>query len=137
EKEVGGEFLDFQLHLMLHWDPQVHHAQPGQQWEQNLRRNWSLSGRQAIERALDEHKKLVTEFDSIAAGIETTLGGTAMQFRRLRDEELFCLIKRSLNPLSSNSASYRGTSPTGSYESIRSRISNVSIEGESDDYLKI
>jgi len=58
EKESSGEFLDFRLHVMLHWDSQVQHTPQGKQWEQKLRRNWSLSGQQSIQRAHDEHKKL-------------------------------------------------------------------------------
>ena len=136
EKETAGEFLDFRLHLMLRWDPQVHQVQAGREWEQRLRSN-SLSARGSVERAREEHKKLVREFDSILAGIETTLGGTGMQFRRLADDELFLVMKQSLNPVSADLAAYRRTFPTTQHESIRSRISNVSIEGEGDDYLKV
>jgi type IV secretory pathway VirB4 component len=137
EKEAAGEFLDFRLHLMLHWDPLVHHVQPGQEWERKLRRTWRLSAQQVIERARQEHEKLVREFDSILAGIETTLGGAEMHFRRLDDDELFILIQKSLNPVSVNMLDYRRTNLSTKYESVRSRISNVSIEGEGDDYLKI
>jgi len=137
EKEGAGEFLDFRLHLVFRWDPQVHQVQANQEWEQRLRRNWKLSAPRAVERAHEEHEKLVGEFESILAGIETTLGGTGMQFRRLDDDELFLLIKQSLNPFSAESLPIRRTRPTTQFESVRSRISNVSVEGEGDDYLKI
>jgi len=137
EKELSGEFLDFRLHLMLHWDPRVHHTQPNQEWEEKLRRNWTLSGQHSIERAYDEHEKLLAEFNSILTGVETTLDGTGMHFRRLVDDELFVLIQQSLNPLYSAPVAHRRTTRFGEYESARSRISNVSIESEADDYLKI
>src|SRR2546427_8062733 len=137
EKEAAGEFLDFRLHLMLHWDPLVHHVQAGQEWEQKVLRTWRLSAQQAIERARQEHETLVREFEPILAGSETTLRGTGMQFRRLNDEELFLLMQQSLNPVSVGILAYRRTNPPIQYESVRSRISNVSIEGAGEDYLKI
>jgi len=58
-----------------------------------------------------------------------------MIFRRLNDTELFLLMKQSLNPLMSDTTPCRSDRP-GRYESVRSQISNTSIEGECDDYLK-
>src|SRR5207253_4164143 len=40
-------------------------------------------------------------------------------------------------PFSAESLPFRRTRPTSQYESVRSRISNVSVEGEGDDYLKV
>jgi type IV secretory pathway VirB4 component len=137
EKEAAGEFLDFRLHLLLHWDPQIHHVQAGKEWEQKLRRNWTLSAQHSIERARHEHDKLVRECESILAGIETTLGGTGMQFRRLNDDEIFVLIKRSLNPLLCDSIGLKHSNLPIRYESVRGRISNVSVEGEEQEHLRV
>ena len=43
EKEATGEFLDYRLHAMFYWDPVIHQVDDGNEWEQKLRRNWSLS----------------------------------------------------------------------------------------------
>src|SRR5438128_2065561 len=50
EKENAGEFFDYRLHVMLHWDPVIHYAEPGREWEQGLQRSWSLSAAKSIRR---------------------------------------------------------------------------------------
>ncbi len=137
QKEAAGEFLDFRLHLIVHWNPEAHRIQSRPQWELRPRDNWSFSERRTIERARFEHDRLVNEFDSILAGIETTLGGTGMQCHRLNDQELFLLIQQSLNPIFKGSVDSVRSSRIAPYESPRSRISNVSVEGETDEYLKV
>src|SRR2546428_634509 len=52
------------------------------------------------------------------------------------DDGLFLLIKRAMNPLDAVTGSYRRNGGLG-YESIRNRLTSVSIEAESDDYVKI
>jgi type IV secretory pathway VirB4 component len=137
QKETARDFLDFRLHLMLHWDPVMHHVQAGQEWQEKYLRIWQLFAQQAIERGRQEHEKLVRDFDSILAGVETTLAGTGIHFRRLDEEDLFVIIQQALNPVSPNVLAYRRQNPSIQYESVRSRMSNVSIEGEGQDYLKI
>src|SRR5438128_4208602 len=39
EKEAGGEFLDYRLYAMVHWDPVIHQSEVGHEWGQKLRRN--------------------------------------------------------------------------------------------------
>src|SRR5438132_9243790 len=43
EKETVGEFLDYRLYAMFYWDSVIHQSEPGREWEQRLRRAWSLS----------------------------------------------------------------------------------------------
>jgi type IV secretory pathway VirB4 component len=135
EKESAGEFLDLRLHGMFHWDPSIHRSPPGREWDHKLRRSWSSRTGSCITRSRAEHENLIREFESVLAGIETTLAATGMLFRRLNDTELFLLMKQCLNPLTSDIAPRRSSGP-GRYESVRSQISNVSIEAESDDYVK-
>ena len=137
EKETAGEFLDYGLYAMFYWDPLIHQSDPGHEWEQKLRRTWSLSTGKCIQRSRSEHEQLMAEFTSLLAGIETTLGSTGMHIQRLDDEGLFLLIRRAMNPLDAISGSYRRNGRLGRYESIRNRLTTVSIEAESDDYLKI
>src|SRR5437879_5147347 len=96
EKEAAGEFLDYQLYAMFSWDPLIHQSDPGHEWEQKLRRSWSLSTGKSIQRSRSEHKRLMAEFTSLLAGIETTLGSTEMHIRRLDDDGLFLLIQSDI-----------------------------------------
>src|SRR6266436_3663602 len=137
EKETAGEFLDYGLYAMFYWDPLIHQSDPGHEWEQKLRRTWSLSTGNCIQWSRSEHKRLMAEITSLLAGIETTLGSTEMHIQRLDDDGLFLLIQRAMNPLDAIRACYRRNGRLEGYESIRNRLTSVSIEAESDDYLKV
>src|SRR6266566_3153220 len=136
-KEAAGEFHDYRPHAMFYWDPVIHHAEPGHEWEQKIRRSWSLSAGKCMRRTRGEHERDLAEFTSLLAGIETTLASTGMLIQRLHDDELFGLIQRALDPLSSTNPPYRANVRLGQYESVRSGLTNVSIQAESDEYLKI
>src|SRR5437867_3771781 len=133
EKERAGEFLDYRLHAMFYWDPVIHYSEPGREWEYKLRRGWSVSANKCIRRTRGEHDRLLAEFTSILAGIETTLTSTGMRIQRLDDEELFLLIRQAMNPLDMVKPPYRPHARLGRYESVRSQLTSVSIEAESDD----
>src|SRR2546428_10432113 len=137
EKETAGEFLDYGLYAMFYWDPLIHQSDPGHEWEQKLRRTWSLSTGKCIQRSRSEHKRIMAEFTSLLAGIETTLRSTGMHIQRLDDDGLFLLIQRAMNPVDAITGSYRRNGRLEGYESIRNRLTSVSIEAEADDYLKI
>jgi type IV secretory pathway VirB4 component len=135
EKESAGEFFNYRLHAMFHWDPAIHNAEPGREWERKLGRSWSLSTSRCIRRTRKEHEQLLGEFSSLLAGIETTLAATGMQVSRLNDEDLVLLIKQSLSPLGTDTIPLRNGA-VGSYESARSQLTNISIEGESADHVR-
>jgi type IV secretory pathway VirB4 component len=137
EKETAGEFLDYRLYAMFYWDPVTHQSEPGHEWEEKLRRTWSLSTGKCIQRTRHEHDRLMAEFTSLLAGIETTLAATGMHIERLDDEGLFHLIARGINPSCIVKAFNCPNGQLGRYESIRNRLTSVSIEGESDEYLKV
>jgi hypothetical protein len=136
EKEAVGEFLDYRLQAMFYWDPVIHRSEAGHEWEEKVRRNWSLFVGKTMQRTRSEHDRLLSEFTSLLAGIETTLGSTGMHIQRLEDEELFLLIMDAMNPSDTGNSRYRRSGPLGQYESVRSQLTGVSIESESDDYLK-
>ena len=137
EKEAAGEFLDYRLYAIFHWDPVIHQCEPGREWQEGLRHTFTLSAKKCIQRARGEHDRLLAEFTSLLAGVETTLVSTGMQIQRLDDQELFLLIKRAMSPLDTSKGSRRPNGRLGRYESIRSQLTTASIEGESDDYLKV
>src|SRR5215831_17804239 len=64
EKESAGEFLDYRLVAMFHWDPLIHQLEPGREWEQKWRQSWSLSAGTCIRRTRVEHDRLLAEFRS-------------------------------------------------------------------------
>ena len=137
EKEADGEFLDYRLSAMLYWDPLIHRSEPGREWETKLRRTFSASASKCIQRTRAEHDRLMAEFTSLLTGIETTLASTGMQIQRLDGDALFVLIQRAMNPLDAVKTSCRSNGRLGRYESVRSQLTNVSVEAESDDYLKV
>jgi type IV secretory pathway VirB4 component len=138
EKEAAGEFLDYRLHAMFYWDPLIHRSEPGREWEQKLRRRFSLSANKCVGRTRSEHERLLAEFTSLLAGIETALVSTGTQIQRLGDNELFLLIGSAINPLGTIKPAYRPNGARlGRYESVRNQLTSVSIEGESDEYLKV
>jgi type IV secretory pathway VirB4 component len=137
EKETSGEFLDYRLYAMFYWDPVIHQSEPGHEWEERLRRTWSLSTGKCIQRTRSEHDRLMAEFTSLLIGIETTLAVTGMRIQRLDDEGLFHLIERAINPVAIVNSVYRRNGRVGDYESIRNRLMSASIEAESDDHLKV
>src|SRR4030095_11459681 len=122
---------------MFYWDPVIHQSEPGHEWEEKLRRTWSLSTGKCMQRTHHEHDRFMAEFTSLLAGIETTLAATGMHIQRLDDEGLFLLITRGVNPFCIVKAFNGRNGRLGPYESIRNRLTSVSIEGESDDYLKV
>jgi type IV secretory pathway VirB4 component len=137
QKEALGEFHDYRPYAMFYWDPVIHQTQPGHEWEQMLRRTWSLSAGTCIRRTRSEHYRLLAEFTSILAGIETTLSSTGMFIQRLHDDELFHLIQKAFDPLIAANPSNRPHARLDRYESVRSQLTSVSIEAESDEYLKV
>jgi hypothetical protein len=135
-RQEDGQYLQRHLHVFFIWNPDVHRESSEFEWRKTRRnaRQWSLSAKKCIERSLQEHQDLLSEFESLMAGVQATLEATGMQPRRMRDQELFLEAKRALNPLTDDSRIYKQGL---AYESARSQIANVSIEDEQDDYLKI
>src|SRR5262249_22021784 len=109
---------------------------PEFEWRKTRKKasSWSLSADKCIERTRREHDDLLSEFESLMAGIEATLGATGFEARRMSDQEMFLEMKRALQPLGDDRRSHRRGL---AYESARSQIANVNIEDEQDDHLKI
>jgi type IV secretory pathway VirB4 component len=137
QKEALGEFHDYRPYAMFYWDPVIHQTQPGHEWEQKLRRSWSFCAGTCMRRTRSEHDRLLAEFTTLLAGIETTLSSTGMLIKRLHDDELFRLIQKAIDPIVAGNPAHRRDAHLGRYESVRSRLTNVSIEAESDEYLKV
>lgn len=138
-REAAGFYLEHFLHLYFIWNPRIHHESPDLEWKRTMKpgRSFRVSARKCVERSRQEHDQLVAEFNSLLAGVETTLGATGMPVRRMTHEDIFLEIKRALDPLGNDTRPYRAPGESLWYESARSQMANANIEDEQDDYLKI
>jgi hypothetical protein len=138
-RESAGFYLEHFLHLYFIWNPRIHHESPDLEWKRTMKSSGrlSLSAAKCIERSRQEHEELLAEFNSLLAGVEATLGATGMSIRRMTEQNIFLEIKRALLPLGNDTLPYRPPDESLWYESARSQMSNVNIEDEQDDYLKI
>ena len=135
-RQEEGQYLERRLHVYFIWNPDVHHESPEFEWRKTRKKanKWSLSANKCIERTLREHQDLLSEFESLMAGVQATLEATGMQPSRMTDQELFLEAKRGLSPLGDDMRPYQQGL---AYESARSQIANVNIEDEQDGYLKV
>jgi len=138
-KEAAGFYIEHHLHAYFIWNPRIHHQSADFEWKRNKRpsSSWSLSAAKCIERTRREHEDLLSEFESLLSGVEAALEATGMGVRRMTHNDIFLEIKRALNPLSDDRVPYRSPEHSIWYESARSQMTNVNIEDEQDDYLKI
>jgi type IV secretion system protein TrbE len=138
-REAAGFYLQHFLHLYFIWNPRIHHESPDFEWKRTMKRGgrFSVSARKCMERSRQEHEELLAEFNSLLAGVETTLGATGMPIRRMTHQDIFLEIKRALHPLGNDTLPYRPADESLWYESARSQMANVNVEDEQDDYLKI
>jgi hypothetical protein len=138
-REEAGFYLQHFLHLYFIWNPRIHHESPDFEWKRKMKSSSraSLSARKCIERSRHDHEELLAEFNSLLSGVETTLGTTGMNVRRMSHQDVFLEIKRALNPLGNDTLPYRSSGESLWEESARSQIANVNIEDEQDDYLKV
>ncbi len=135
-REDDGQYLHRRLHFYFVWNPDIHHESPDFEWRKTRKKanTWSLSADKCIQRTRREHEDLLSEFESLMAGVDATLEATGLQARRMSDQEIFLEVKRALQPLGDDRRPYRQGL---SYESARSQAANVNIEDEQDDHLKI
>lgn len=138
-RELTGFYLRHFLHLYFIWNPRIHHESPDFEWKRKMKSGgrWSGSASKCIERSRREHEELLSEFNSLLAGVEATLQATGMSIRRMSHQDVFLEIKRALHPLGDDGLPYRSSEDSLWYESARNQMANVNVEDEQDDYLKI
>ncbi len=138
-RETTGFYLQHFLHLYFIWNPRIHHQSPDFEWKRKMKSggSFSVSATKCMERSRQEHEELLAEFNSLLAGVETTLQATGMPIRRMTEQDIFLEIKRALHPLGNDNLPYRSTHESLRQESARSQMANVNIEDEQDDYLKV
>src|SRR6266852_4668812 len=135
-READGQYLHRRWHLYCSWRPEIQNESPDFEWRKTRKKanTWSLSADKCIQRTRREHEDLLSEFESLMAGVDATLEATGLHARRMSDQEIFLEVKRALQPLGDDRRPYRQGL---SYESARSQAANVNIEDEQDDHLKI
>ncbi|HJT68656.1 MAG TPA: hypothetical protein VJ731_00575 [Terriglobales bacterium] len=138
-RESAGFFLEHFLHFYFIWNPRIHHQSPDFEWKRTMKSSGrlNLSATKCVERSRREHEEFLAEFNSLLAGVEATLGATGMPIRRMTHQDIFLEIKRALDPLGDDKLPYRSAEESVWYESARGQITNVNLEDEQDDYLKI
>jgi hypothetical protein len=136
DRELRGCYMRALLHVYFIWDPIVHHRVAGKPLKPSGKA-FSLSARKCIERSAQEHRQLVTEFESLLRGVETALEAADLGARRLTDDDLFLEAKRALNPLSPDQRPYQRGEEQLEYKSAREQLVDVSITDETDSYLNI
>src|SRR5712672_1984609 len=138
KKDAEGFYLRHFLHFYFNWDPRIHHHSPVLEWKKKMRgSSFSMSATKCIERGRREHEDLVAEFRRLMSGVQATLQSTGMTLSQMSGDDLFLEIKRALHPLGDDRVPYRRPGTSVTYESARSQITNVNIEDELDEYLKI
>jgi hypothetical protein len=139
DRETVGFYLQHLLHLYFIWNPRIHYQSPDFEWKRKMKSggSFSVSATKCIERSRQEHEELLAEFNSLLAGVETTLQATGMWIRRMTQQNMFLEIKRALHPLGNDNLPYRSGHQSLWYESARSQMANVNIEDEQDEYLKL
>lgn len=137
-KEREGAYVRHLLHAYFIWDQRL---KPDQEissgWPRWWNGGWSLSAAKCLERTAKEHAALLSEFNGLVAGVESSLEATGIKSRRISCEEFFLELKRALSPLGNDRSFFRRSTESATYESPRSQAANISIEEEGDDFLKI
>jgi hypothetical protein len=135
-RELCGCYSRTLLHVYFIWDPILHHRLAGKPLKPSGNA-FSLSARKCIQRSVQEHQQLVTQFESLLQGVETALEAADLGARRLTDDDLFLETKRALNPLSPDQRLYQRGEEHLEYKSAREQLVDVSIMDETDSYLNI
>ena len=135
EREKHGLYLQRRLHYYFIWDPVIHHQSPEYQFsKKKAQQSFSVSTKKCIERTRREHESLLSEFESLLAGLEPSLDATGTHPRRLTDQEFFLELQRASNPLASAAYPYRQGL---AYESARSQAVSAAIEDEREEYFQM
>lgn len=135
EREKHGLYLRRHLHYYFIWDPLIHHQSPEYQFsKRRQQKSFSLSTKKCIERTRREHESLLSEFESLMAGLEPSLDATGTHPRRLTDDELFLELQRAANPVVTMLHTHRHGL---TYESARSQAVSAAIEDEREEYFRM
>jgi hypothetical protein len=137
-KAQEGAYVRHLLQAYFIWDPRLKPAQEtNSRWPGLWNSGRSLSAEKCLARTAKEHETLLSEFNSLLAGAESSLEATGIESRRMSGDELFLELKRAISPLADDRRPFRRPEQSLAYESARSQIANASIEEETDDFLKI
>src|SRR5260370_7157301 len=99
-QETAGFYLQHFLHLYFIWNSRIHHESPDFEWKRKMKSSGGLSfsAAKCIERSRGEHEDLLSEFNSLLAGVEATLGATGIPIRPITHPHLFLHTKPPPHP---------------------------------------
>lgn len=135
--EQRGHYLNNRLHVYFVWDPRVHAKLYHSTERKRSAGGLVFSQKKCIERAKKEHKRLLTEFNSIMRGIESSMDAAELGPRRLSDQELFDELRYSQVPHRTAPQRLRRPEEMLSHRSVRSQAAEGSILNETETYLNI
>jgi hypothetical protein len=89
QKERQGAYVRHLLHAYYIRDPRLKpDPETDSGWPRWWNGGWSLSAKKCLERTAKEHEALVSEFNGLLAGVESSLERPASS-RRMSGDELF------------------------------------------------
>jgi hypothetical protein len=109
--EQRGHYLNHRLHVYFIWDPRVHARLYHSAERKRKAGGLVLSQKKCIERAEKEHKALLTEFESIMRGIESSMDAAELGQQRLDNQTLFDELRQAQVPHHTMSQSLRRPEP--------------------------
>jgi type IV secretory pathway VirB4 component len=137
EKEREGHYFGIRLHVFFIWDPRLHAKIYHSAERKRQSGGISFSQKKCIERALKEHQGILSEFESIMRGIESSLEAASLGPRRLADQELFESLKQAQVPKRHDKRPLLRPDELFEHRSVREQATEGSILNETESYLNI
>jgi type IV secretory pathway VirB4 component len=137
EKEREGHYFGIRLHVFFIWDPRVHAKIYHSAERKRQSGGISFSQKKCIERAKKEHEAILSEFESIMRGIESSLEAASLGPRRLPEQELFESLKQAQVPKRHDQRPLLRPEDLFEHRSVREQATEGSILNETESYLNI
>ena len=154
EKDKLGEYLTRMASVYFIWNPDKHRRlmqaaappisttsgtkQKGSVWTRLKARisEW-LSVKKTIERTKKEHLEILSQFQSILTGIQTSLTNGGLQPVRMVSDDLYLEIKRALYPIDPDTTPLKDYIVSLRHISAREQLAYVPLLGEREGYMNI
>jgi hypothetical protein len=140
EKMQKGEYLTRSLTIYFIWDPVVYRrvlASQGRKLTSKAGQpSFSLSIKQCITAAREEHEATMAQFEALLRGVEGSMAAASLGHERMTHQELCLDIQNALSPLSSVRTQYKPHPLSIRYRSAREQLSNCFIDAN-ETYISI
>jgi hypothetical protein len=142
-KRAGsGDFLTRGLTIYFTWSPVVHRrvmAASGGAASKIApdRESLSIFTKTCITRSLAQHEAIMSQFESILRGVESSMIAADFSPERLTHEEMFLEIQSTLSPFCKVRAKLRKHPLSMRYISAREQLLNSGIRGMTESYIAV